>query len=67
MHAKYSQISQNHKKTNHWEIPFVLGQKYNVHWQYGIDWEGFTVKRSRLYKATEKGFALQFNYTDRRD
>ena len=67
MHSKFSQISQNHKKTGVWEIPFVIGQQYNVHWQYGIDWEGFAVKRSKLYQAADKGFTLRFNYTDRRD
>ena len=67
MHAKYTQLSQNHRSVGLWEVPFVVGQQYNVHWQYGLDWEGITMKRSKLYSPTDKGFTIRFNYTDRRD
>ena len=64
---KYSHMSQNKKKDGQWEIPLVTGQQYNVHWQYGIDWTGFSVERSRLMTAADKSIVLQFNYTDKRD
>ena len=44
-----------------------MGQKFNIHWQYGIDWTGVTLVRSRLYREADLGFTLRFNYTDRRD
>ena len=44
-----------------------MGQKFNVHWQYGIDWTGVTLVRSRLFREADLGFTLRFNYTDRRD
>ena len=67
MHAKYTQLSQNHRSAGLWEVPFVVGQQYNVHWQYGLDWEGITMKRSKLFSPSDKGFTVRFNYTDRRD
>ena len=48
--AKFGVHSQNAKKPGHWEIPLPVGEKFNVHWQYGIDWEGMTIVRSRLFR-----------------
>ena len=60
-------MGQNPKKPGQWDIPFPVGQSFNVHWQYGIEWTGVTIVRSRLFREDEKGFSLRFNYTDRRD
>ncbi len=61
-----STISQNKKKV-FWEVQFVADRAYNVHWRYGLDWEGMNIKRSRFYSGVESRFLLHFNYTDRRD
>ena len=64
---KFAALSQNAKKPGQWEVAFPVGTSFNLHWQYGIDWEGFTLVRSRMFRRNEAGFVLQFNYTDRRD
>ncbi len=66
-HDKFGAISQNPKKTAHWDIAFPVGDTFNVHWQYGIDWTGVTMVRSRMFTESELGIVLRFNYTDRRD
>ena len=67
LHSKFSQISQNENITGQWEIPFVVGQQYNVHWHYDLNWEEFTVQMNKDYKPTDKGFTLRFNYTEDRN
>ena len=65
--AKYGNMGQNYKRPGQWDIPFPVGQKFNVHWQYGIDWTNITVLRSRMFRESDLGFTLRFNHTDRRD
>ena len=65
--AKYGHMGQNPKKPGQWDIPFPVGQTFNVHWQYGIDWTGVTLVRSRMFREADLGFVLRFNYTDRRE
>ena len=60
-------MSQNPKKPGQWDIPFPVGQNFNVHWQYGIEWTNVTIVRSRMFREKDLGFTLRFNYTDRRD
>lgn len=50
-----------------WEVQFVAGREYHLHWRAGIDWEGISIKRSRFYNSVDARFLLHFNFTDRRD
>ena len=48
-----------------WDICFVTGYIYNVHWQNGnLDWIHMNFYPSPVWKPTDKGIVLRFNYTD---
>ena len=45
----------------------MIGETYNLHWHYGLEFTSMGIKRSRLYTATEESYVVMFNHTDRRD
>ena len=67
MLAKYTKLLPNLKLAGQWEVPFLMGQDYHIHWLEYLDWTSVTMKRSRLYKVEDGYFNLVFNHTDRRD
>lgn len=57
----------NLKLAGQWEVPFLMGEEYHVHWLEELDWTEMSMKRSRHYKVEDGYYSLFFNYTDRRD
>lgn len=49
---------------NAWAIPVVTGHKYNVHWQWGLDFEKMQVTLSPLWSPTDKDVYIVHNFTD---
>lgn len=49
-----------------WAMPYAVGQYYNVHWKWGIDFMHLSIAPSRLWESNE-GVVLRFNYTDHRE
>jgi hypothetical protein len=52
--------------TNAWAIPVVTGHKYNIHWQWGLDFEKMQVSLSPHWKPTDKDVYIVHNFTDLR-
>ena len=67
MRAKYSVLLPNLRLAGQWEVPFLMGQEYHIHWLEELDWTEMTLKRSRLYSVDDGYYMLYFNHTDRRD
>lgn len=65
--AKYTQLTPSSGGSRLWVVPFVLGEAYNLHWHYGLEFTSMGIKRSRLFSPTEESFTVMFNHTDRRD
>jgi len=51
-----------------WDLPFVTGYIYNIHWQNGnLDWTHMNFYPTPVWKASDKGVVFRFNYTDIRE
>lgn len=51
-----------------WDIPFVTGFRYNIHFQSGnLDWTHMQIYPSQYYQPTDLGIVLRFNYSDYRE
>jgi hypothetical protein len=48
-----------------WAMPFAVGQYYNVHWKWGLDFTHVAIAPSRLWGIND-GVVLRFNYSDHR-
>lgn len=51
-----------------WDLPFVTGYIYNIHWQNGnLDWTHMNFYPTPVWKPEDKGLVFRFNYTDIRE
>ena len=51
-----------------WDMPFVTGYIYNIHWQDGsLDWTHMNFYPTPVWKAADKGVLFRFNYSDIRE
>ena len=48
-----------------WAMPFAVGNYFNVHWKWGIDFTHVAIAPSRLWGIND-GIVLRFNYSDHR-
>jgi len=54
--------------TYSWDMPFVTGYIYNIHWQDGnLDWDHMNFYPTEVWKPEDKGVLFRFNYTDYRE
>ena len=63
-----SMITKSTDTSNSWDLAFVTGYIYNIHWHLGnLDWTHMNFYPSPVWKPEDKGIVLRFNYSDIRE
>lgn len=51
-----------------WDLPFVTGYSYNIHWQDGsLDFTHMNIYPTNYWSPDDKGVVLRFNYSEIRE
>lgn len=43
-------------RSGQWEVPFLVGENYHVHWRYSQEWTAAKIRRSRMYEKSDPYF-----------
>jgi len=46
-----------------WATPLATGYTYNIHFNFGIDFEHIAIRPSSYFTPNDLGIVLRFNYT----